>query len=96
MTKQEFLDRMAREQPDLGETEIETEYLTESPYVLGCYYDESLRKWRTYETFERGGYSIIHEYDNEEEAFDVFYKLVQWEAEATALAAETRAPYPGR
>ncbi len=88
MTREEFLAKIKQEQLDLGSMEIETEYLTESPYVLGCYYDKNSRKWRAYETFERGGYSIIDEYDDENQAFDEFYIMVKWEADGIAKIKE--------
>lgn len=88
MTKQEFLTKIGQEQLDLGSMEIETEYLTNSPYVLGCYYDENMRKWRIYETFERGGHSIIREYDNENQAFDDFDYYVHKEVETRAKIKE--------
>ena len=88
MTKQEFLAKMEQEHLDLGATKIVTDHLTESQYVLGCYYDENMRKWRMYRTYERGGYSIIDEFEDENKAFDVFYKIVQREARATAKVRE--------
>ncbi len=88
MTKQEFLEKMEREQLDLGEIEIETEYLTESAHILGCYYDENMHKWRIYRTYERGGHSIIREYDNENAAFDNFDYYVHREAKTEAKIKE--------
>ena len=75
MTKQEFLEKMKTEKP-LEEylIEIEVDELIDSPDIIGCY--KANGKWKVYETEERGGYFIIDEFTNEDEAFDFLYKLV--------------------
>lgn len=75
MTKQQFLDKILQEKPDLGEYEIETDYLTDASYVIGCYFENG--KWRIFKTKERSGHYIIDEFTDENEAFDELYELVR-------------------
>lgn len=75
MTKDEFLKRIEEEELKLGEYLIVTDSITEAPYVLGCAYDEGI--WKVYKTGERDGPHILEEYENENEAFDYFYKVVK-------------------
>ena len=75
MTKQEFLDRMEKEKLLKGTVwDIEVEKLINSPFLIGCYDEYGV--WKIYRTKERGGYYIIDEYDNENDAYDFLYKLV--------------------
>jgi hypothetical protein len=75
MTKQEFLERMGQEKPLKDYLlDIEVDKLIDSPYLIGCYEDDSI--WRVYKTVERGGYYIIEQFDNENDAFDFLYALV--------------------
>jgi hypothetical protein len=75
MTKQEFLERMGQEKPLKDYLlDIEVDKLIDSPYLIGCYEEGGI--WKVYQTKERGGYFIINEYDNENDAFDYLYKLV--------------------
>lgn len=74
MTKQEFLNRISQEKPDLGEYQIETDYVTDASYVMGCYFENG--KWRIFETQERSGHYIIDEFTDENEAFDELYELI--------------------
>lgn len=48
--------------------------ISDAPLVLGCAYDQGV--WKIYETRERGGHFVIKEKNNEDEAFDYFYKVV--------------------
>ncbi len=48
--------------------------LTDESLVMGCYYDQNV--WKIYETRLRGGYFIINEIEDENEAFDYFYELL--------------------
>jgi len=75
MTKQEFIRRMEIEKPLEGTgLSIEIDELIDSPYIIGCYEDNGV--WRIYKTRERGGYFIIKELTNEDEAYEYLYKLV--------------------
>ncbi|QIZ06200.1 hypothetical protein HFZ78_05225 [Priestia megaterium] len=76
MTKSEFLNRISNENPNIGAYQIETEFITEASFVLGCYYDDKDRIWKIYETDERGFKSIIFKAPDENTAFDKLYKLV--------------------
>ncbi len=75
MNKLQFLDRISKEKPDLGEYEIETEYLTDASYIIGCYFENE--KWKIYKTQERSGHYIIDELADENDAFDELYELVK-------------------
>lgn len=75
MTKQEFLNRIAQEKPEIFPYEIETEYITDSPDVIGCAYSDGL--WKVYKTTERTGHYIISELTDEDKAFDKLYVLVK-------------------
>ncbi|MBL5769364.1 hypothetical protein MXL46_18655 [Heyndrickxia sporothermodurans] len=74
MTKQEFLKRLESERLNIGEYIIIIDKISDAPLILGCAYDQGV--WKVYETRERGGHFIIKEIDNEDEAFDYFYKVV--------------------
>jgi hypothetical protein len=74
MTKQEFLDRILKEKPYLGEYQIETESLTDASFVIGCFNDNGV--WKVFKTKERTGHYIIDELIDENEAFDELYQLV--------------------
>ncbi|WP_226669727.1 hypothetical protein [Metabacillus litoralis] len=74
MTKQEFLKRLESEKLIIGEYIIKLDKLSDAPLVLGCAFDQGV--WKVYETRERGGHFIIKKIDNEDEAFDYFYKIV--------------------
>ncbi|MBL5769418.1 hypothetical protein B5V88_10835 [Heyndrickxia sporothermodurans] len=74
MTKQEFLKRFKSEKINIGEYKMILDKISDAPLVLGCAYDQGV--WKVYETRERGGHFIIKEIDNEDEAFDYFYKVV--------------------
>ena len=74
MTKQEFLKRFESERLNIGEYIITLDEISDAPLVLGCAYDQGV--WKIYETRERGGHFIIKEINNEEDAFEYFYKVV--------------------
>lgn len=74
MTKQEFLKRFKSEQLNIGEYIMILDKVSDAPLVLGCAYDQGI--WKVYETKERGGHFIIKELNNEDDAFDYFYKIV--------------------
>lgn len=76
MTKLEFLERISKEKPGIGIYQIETDYLTEASFVLGCYYDVQERIWKIYETGERGLTSIVYKAIDEKTAYDKLYRLV--------------------
>jgi hypothetical protein len=76
MTKNEFLNRISHENPNIGAYQIETDGMTEASFVLGCYYDGEDEIWKIYETDERGHKSIIFKAADENTAFDKLYKLV--------------------
>lgn len=89
MTKQEFLERMAREEPLKGFLlDIEADKLVDSPYLIGCYEEDGV--WRVYKTVERGGYYIIDVFSNENEAFDFLYALVYEEKTMDEYVKEQR------
>ncbi len=74
MTKQEFLNRISKEKPYLGECQIETEKLTAASFVIGFYNDNGV--WKVFKTKERTGHYIIDGLTDENEAFDELYELV--------------------
>lgn len=75
MTKQEFLKRMGSERPLKDSlVSIKVGELIDSPDIIGCYQENGV--WKIYKTKERGGYYIVHEYIDENEAFDDLYELV--------------------
>ncbi|MCA0174660.1 hypothetical protein [Bacillus sp. RAR_GA_16] len=74
MTKQEFLQRYKDEKLNIGEYILIFDKISDAPLVLGCAYDQGV--WKIYETRERGGHFVIKEKNNEDEAFDYFYKVV--------------------
>jgi hypothetical protein len=75
MTKQEFLVRIEKEKPlKDSPVRIKVGKLVNSPYIIGCYQDNGL--WKIYETEERGGYFIIKEFTDENEAFDFLYRVI--------------------
>lgn len=73
MTKSEILDRMKKENIQLGEWLIILDEVNDSSFVMGCYEEDG--KWKIYKTGERHG----NEYDDENTAFDEFYKLIKFE-----------------
>lgn len=76
MTKDEFLKKIEQEAPNIGDYDIETDYLTKAGFVLGCYYNEQEKIWHIYETDERGIEETIYTAESEEEAYDMLYELV--------------------
>ena len=75
MTKQEFLRKMELEKPLKDSlVTIEVNELIDSPYIFGCYEENGI--WRVYETKERGGYYIVKDFNNENEAYDFLYQVV--------------------
>ncbi|MBT2701323.1 hypothetical protein J7E79_29140 [Bacillus sp. ISL-40] len=76
MTKNEFLNKISNENPNIGAYQIETDCITEASFVLGCYYDGEDEIWKIYETGERGFKSIIFKAADENTAFAKLYKLV--------------------
>jgi len=76
MTKNEFLNKISNENPNIGAYQIETDCNTEASFVLGCYYDGEDRIWKVYETGERSFKSIIFKAEDENTAYDKLYNLV--------------------
>lgn len=76
MTKSEFLNKISKENPNIGIYQIVTEFLSEASFVLGCYFDLQDNLWKIYETDERGLKSIIYTAIDENTAYDKLYKLV--------------------
>ncbi|MGG0738458.1 hypothetical protein [Niallia taxi] len=74
MTKNDFLKRIESEKLNTGEYIIVVDYLTDEPLVMGCTQENG--KWIIYETKERGGYFVIKELPEENEAFDYFYQFL--------------------
>ena len=77
MTKSEFLDRIKKENIQLGQWLIILDEVNGSPFVMGCQEEDG--KWKIYKTGERHGHYIFDEYDNENIAFDEFYELIKFE-----------------
>lgn len=75
MTKQEFLDRMKKENIDLAEYIIVVDSLTDEQFVIGCYKENNM--WKIYDTKDRSGHFIIDEVADENTAFDELYELVK-------------------
>ncbi|GEL05619.1 hypothetical protein [Rummeliibacillus stabekisii] len=75
MTKEEFIERIHKENIRPGDYLKMLTKITDVPLVLGCVHDNG--KWNIFETFERGGHYIIKEFNDENEAFDYFYELVR-------------------
>lgn len=74
MNKEEFLKRFEEEGLNIGEYMLILDKISDAPLVLGCAYDEGV--WKVYRTRERGGHFVVKKFDNENDAFDYFYKLV--------------------
>ena len=53
-TKNEFLNKISNENPNICTYQIETDVIIEASFVLGCYYDGEDRIWIIYEIDERG------------------------------------------
>ena len=75
MSKFEFLDKIKNEKIDLAEYIVVVDSLTDEPFVIGCYKDNSI--WKVYKTTERSGHYIIDEVQDENTAFDELYELVK-------------------
>ncbi|UQW96265.1 hypothetical protein M2M59_09590 [Rummeliibacillus sp. G93] len=75
MTKEEFVDRVNKENIRPGDYVITLNRITDAPLVMGCVPVNG--SWKIFETFERGGHYIIKEFDNENDAFEYFYELVR-------------------
>ncbi len=74
MTKNEFIERIKKENIRTGEHLIVLDQITDAPLVLGCVLENDV--WKVFQTMERSGHFIIKEFNNENEAFDFFYELV--------------------
>lgn len=74
MTKEEFVERIKRENIRPGEYLIVLDQITDAPLVLGCVLEEGI--WKVYQTKERSGHFIIEEFNDENEAFDFFYDTI--------------------
>lgn len=74
MKKQEFLDRLKSEPLNMGEYILVTDSITDESLVMGCAYDQGM--WKVYSTRERGGHYIIKKTEDEDEAFNLLYRLI--------------------
>ncbi|MDY5682707.1 MAG: hypothetical protein SPG48_04025 [Treponema sp.] len=76
MTRTEFEQRVKDENLKMESYDIElNHYYDGYPHYMGCVKNEG--KWVIYETSERDGSAYkIKEFDNEDDAFEYFYKYV--------------------
>ena len=75
MTRKEFEQRVKNENLKMEDYSIELDEYREEIRVMGCVQKNG--KWVIYETSERDGSAyVIKEFNNENEAFEYFYKYV--------------------
>lgn len=75
MTRTEFEQRVKDENLKMEDYSIELDEYREEIRVMGCVQKNG--KWVIYETSERDGSAYkIKEFDNEDDAFEYFYKYV--------------------
>ena len=75
MTRKEFEQRVKDENLKMEDYSIELDEYREEIRVMGCVQKNG--KWVIYETSERDGSAyVIKEFNNENEAFEYFYKYV--------------------
>ena len=75
MTRTEFEQRVKDENLKMEDYSIELDEYREEIRVMGCVQKNG--KWVIYETSERDGSAyVIKEFNNENEAFEYFYKYV--------------------
>ena len=76
MTRKEFEQRVRDENLRMDSYCIELNEYIEEIHVMGCVKKDN--KWIIYNTSERTGTAfIIKEFDNENDAFDKFYRLIK-------------------
>ena len=78
MTRTEFLERTKPYHGSVNGWDIVLDRLSVADFVLGCYYDESDKKWKVYENGERGVQDIDLETTSEEEALDELYSNIEY------------------
>lgn len=84
MTHDEFKKRIEDESLKMKDFDIVYDKIYEEEHFMGCVWDKG--KWKIYKTMERNeGSYIIHEFDDENEAFDYFYELVKFQIEMEKL-----------
>ncbi len=76
MTRKEFEQKVKNEKLKMESYDIElNHYYDGYPHYMGCVQKNG--KWVIYETSERDGSAyVIKEFNNENEAFEYFYKYV--------------------
>ena len=75
MTRKEFEQKVKDENLKMEDYSIELDEYREEIRVMGCVQKNG--KWVIYETSERDGSAyVIKEFNNENEAFEYFYKFV--------------------
>jgi len=76
MTRKEFEQRVKDENLKMEDYAIELDEFREEIRVMGCVKKDV--KWVIYETSERDGSAyVIKEFDNENDAFDKFYRRIK-------------------
>ena len=81
MTRTEFLKKTEHYNGSVGSWDIVLDRFSEADFVIGCYYDESDKKWKVYQNNERGLQGIDLETTSEEEALDELYSMIEFENE---------------
>ena len=91
MTRTDFLKKTEHYHGSVGGGDIVLDRLSVADFVLGCYYDESDKKWKVYENGERGVQNIDLETTSEEEALDELYSIIEFENEVNLRYKEMEA-----
>lgn len=82
MTENEFAEKLVDLKKQIGIMDIVIGRESLADFVLGCCYDEDIKKWKVYKNHERGWHSIRLVTESEEEAFDKLFSMVNSEIES--------------
>ncbi len=81
MKKEEFLLIMKELQNKLGKWKLEVGKEIFADFFIGCFYDTNESKWKVYINNERGRHRIRLVTENEEDAFEELFSIVNFEIE---------------
>ena len=79
MTRTEFLKKTEHYHGRVGDWDIVLDRLSVTGFVIGCYCNESDKKWEVYKNDERGLHGTRLETSSEEKALDELYSMIEFE-----------------
>ena len=78
MSRKEFENRLEEFQEKVGMLKIVVGYEAFADFTIGCFFDFETGKWKVYRNEERGIHIIRLETEDEEEAFEALFSMVNF------------------